>query len=462
MQKIMMLVCCLLAWSLWPQLAQTVELTQLRSSISPARVRLVVDGDGPVAYRLQDSGSRLELYLEGTTKINRQLRLDDTYVQQAELVRKGSHSLLRINKEDHCQYKIYALENPHRLVVDIFRINLVQESRELEPGVVHTYLQDEINGQQIQAHVIAVSPQANFELRPFSAAGTYNGRGLLTKAASAYGARIAVNASYFDSSGWVIGVNKDRGQLMSVDATPRSAYVDNGLQRFFIKDVAYRGQVQLPQGGTLPIKGMNRERITDDVVLYNEYFASSTKTNQWGIEIKLRNHRIIDISTQGNMSIEPGTQVLSAHGYAHKNALSQLKVGDTLELQESLGSTWADQAKIIVGGGPLLLENGQVNVRTREEFIASDIAWGRAPRTALGLKRDGTLLLLVVDGRSKQSKGLTLEELAIYFLRLGARDALNLDGGGSSIMVIDGQAVNHPSDGRERPVSIGVGLFKKR
>ena len=444
-----------------PQLVQATEITNLRSSISPARVRLVLDSDEPVEYSLKEDGGQLQLTLKASTARNRVLSLGDNYVQQAELYSKGRKSMLKVAMAPNCQYKVYALENPQRLVIDIFRINLIKETEILETGVEHTYLQDEINGQQIQAHVIAISPTAKFEVRPFSAAGTYNGRGLLTQMAGRYGARIAINASYFDGSGWVIGVNKDRGQLMSVDANPRSAYVDTGDKRFFIQDAAYQGFVQLPSGQQIGIKGMNRERIANDLVLYNEYYASSTKTNQWGIEVKLRGQEVIQVSTAGNMTIEPGTRVLSAHG-ASKAALAQVRVGDYLGIQETLGSLEADNAKILVGGGPLILENGRVHVRIKEEQIPGDIAWGRAPRTALGLKKDGTLLLLVVDGRSNLSKGLTLEELATYFLRLGARDALNLDGGGSSIMVIDGKAVNHPSDGRERAVSMGIGLFKKR
>ena len=160
------------------------------------------------------------------------------------------------------------------------------------------------------------------------------------------------------------------------------------------------------------------------------------------------------------MTIEPGTVVISGHG-ANAAALAGVRVGDRVKLTETLGSAAADKAEIVVGGGPLLLENGRVNVRSAQEHIAADIAKGRAPRTAVGIKRDGTVLMLVVDGRSNTSGGMTLEELAQYFLRLGARDAVNFDGGGSSVMVIDKRIVNHPSDGRERAVSIGLGLFPK-
>ena len=71
----------------------------------------------------------------------------------------------------------------------------------------------------------------------------------------------------------------------------------------------------------------------------------------------------------------------------------------------------------------------------------------RHPRTAAGLSRDGaTLILLVVDGRSARSVGMTLVELAATMRRLGAWEALNFDGGGSSTMVVDGIVVNTPSD----------------
>ena len=69
--------------------------------------------------------------------------------------------------------------------------------------------------------------------------------------------------------------------------------------------------------------------------------------------------------------------------------------------------------------------------------------------------------MLVIDGRSSASVGMTLAELAQYFVKLGAVSAVNYDGGGSSEMVINGKIVNKPSDGRERWVSIGLGLFIK-
>ena len=104
-----------------------------------------------------------------------------------------------------------------------------------------------------------------------------------------------------------------------------------------------------------------------------------------------------------------------------------------------------DQA---VGGGPWLVKEGEVQ----------EVTDTRHPRTAVGIKEDGSILLVVADGRSDISAGLSFEELAQYMKELGAVEALNLDGGGSSTAVVKNpdtyalEVKNVPSDGTERPV----------
>ena len=87
----------------------------------------------------------------------------------------------------------------------------------------------------------------------------------------------------------------------------------------------------------------------------------------------------------------------------------------------------------------------------------------RHPRTAIGFSRDSsTLYLLTVDGRSENSGGMTLVELATMMRRLGAWQAMNFDGGGSTTMVIDGALVNKPSDTTgEREVGNVLAVVKK-
>lgn len=90
--------------------------------------------------------------------------------------------------------------------------------------------------------------------------------------------------------------------------------------------------------------------------------------------------------------------------------------------------------------GPVIILNGQPTIRN------GDGGWGIQPRTAIGQKKDGTILMLVIDGRQKDSLGATLKNVQDIFLKYGAYNAFNLDGGASTTMVYDGKVVNNPSD----------------
>jgi exopolysaccharide biosynthesis protein len=110
----------------------------------------------------------------------------------------------------------------------------------------------------------------------------------------------------------------------------------------------------------------------------------------------------------------------------------------------------------------MLVKQGNVFVTTKLEEFGSDVAGGRAPRTAVGLTQDGRILLVVVDGRQALSKGMSLLELALFLRELGAVNAMNLDGGGSSEMIVKGRIVNKPSDGKERRVGNALAVVPRK
>jgi exopolysaccharide biosynthesis protein len=121
------------------------------------------------------------------------------------------------------------------------------------------------------------------------------------------------------------------------------------------------------------------------------------------------------------------------------------------------GSQWAD-AEDILGAGPRLVTNGRVDVTDAREQMIPTFRTDLHPRTAIGSLADGRVLLLTADGRRPPERvGLTLDQLAELFIELGARDAINLDGGGSTTMVVKGELVNFPTDATgERPVSDAI------
>jgi len=121
------------------------------------------------------------------------------------------------------------------------------------------------------------------------------------------------------------------------------------------------------------------------------------------------------------------------------------------------GTHWA--VEDAVSGGPMLLQDGSNRLTIDEEIFFGTTIPDVHPRTAAGVDEDGRLILLVVDGRQRVSKGVTLAQLAGILRGFNVQDALNLDGGGSSTMVASGELLNRPAGGtfqREVVSAIGV------
>jgi hypothetical protein len=113
-----------------------------------------------------------------------------------------------------------------------------------------------------------------------------------------------------------------------------------------------------------------------------------------------------------------------------------------------------------LSAGPMLVRDSAIRVTTDAEVFFGSAIPNVHPRTAAGRTGDGKLLVLVIDGRQPESKGVTLEELAAIMRDLGAVDALNLDGGGSSALVVHGVLLNRPAGNtNEREVMSALVTF---
>lgn len=107
---------------------------------------------------------------------------------------------------------------------------------------------------------------------------------------------------------------------------------------------------------------------------------------------------------------------------------------------------YAQPSTDVVSGVPQLIKNGKIDITWEQEKASRSFVETRHPRTAVAKLKGGKFLMLTADGRTDESAGLDLYDLAKYMLELGAVDAMNLDGGGSTTMFLDGKVVNRPSD----------------
>ena len=120
------------------------------------------------------------------------------------------------------------------------------------------------------------------------------------------------------------------------------------------------------------------------------------------------------------------------------------------KLDLKINPEWKD-VNHIVSGGPYLVKNNEIFVDMTAQKLSA--VGGRNPRTAIGYTKDNNLIMLTADGREGSSIGLTLNELASLMKEFGCINAMNLDGGGSTVMYVQGKVVNKPAVSGGIPLS---------
>jgi exopolysaccharide biosynthesis protein len=219
------------------------------------------------------------------------------------------------------------------------------------------------------------------------------------------------------------------------------------------------------------VNGLNRPLAMDELIIFTPEFHKTTLTAPDGVEAVVRNGTVLSVRDRhGSSEIPPDGFVISAVGNSRKWLLRHARVGTRVSFFWRLSSLDPKQdglwrrVKTILGGGPLLVRGGKVNITNVQEKILPAFRYDLHPRTVIAKLNSGKILLLTVDGRQPGfSIGMSLDMLANLLIEFGAVEAMNLDGGGSTTMVVRDRVVNRPADASgERPVSDAILLFPRK
>jgi exopolysaccharide biosynthesis protein len=296
------------------------------------------------------------------------------------------------------------------------------------------------------------------------------GSELTSSLAARHGALAAINGGYFRTTGIYrgeqVGTLVLNGKLLSEPNKNRASLAvaeRGGRTQAAVVNVQTSAELKLNGQPGFPVSGFNRPREKDELIVFTPEFHRTTLTSADGVEAVVLRNRIVNLHEgAGSQPIPPGGFVLSAHGAARAWLRAKARRGARVEIKTTLSyaPALAFKADFILGGGPRLLQAGKL-VETEAASYAASFYKLRHPRTALGWRADGQFVLVTVDGRQpQQSVGMTIPELAALMQELGCVEALNLDGGGSTTMVIQNKVVNSPSDATgERAVSDALLLF---
>ena len=323
-------------------------------------------------------------------------------------------------------------------------------------------------------HVMRVPQHGGlYSLRPVLSGGTVTG----SQTVPAMQARLAsratvagVNADFFTGATGAQNGAFLRDGVLSARPHPRRSSLAIGFDGRLIADLfRLSGSWWVPGGEAHPLEELNRPLLMPPgVALYTRNLAARTPRFRGAREIVFtsfpRAHlngwlrgTVSEVRRGGGTAIPPGGAVMQARGFWRSIMAAEARPGVRVTVRLRIDGVPDDVADL-VGGGPVLVRNGNP-VQSPDEAFTADHLLRKHPRTAVGQLADGRLLLVVVEGRRSGSVGLTHRELAEEMDRLGAVTAMGFDGGGSSTMAFNGRVLNQPSDGRLRAVASGLFVF---
>jgi hypothetical protein len=273
--------------------------------------------------------------------------------------------------------------------------------------------------------------------------------------------KAAINAGFFAISGRnkgsPIGALMLDGILLNKPYQGRTCLGWNEKNHAAFGEIAWSGQVRLEEEW-LPINSLNYPSSGNVVVLYNSYYGNPTPIRQEVTEAVVENGVCVSVNSAGGTLVEPGRYVLAGYGTTAKILAQGLRPGKEVRIDSSFNAgdpQWNSMGDIIQAG-PFLIRGGEIRIES--EGFSSLILTLRHPRSVIGLTGEGQWFFFVGDGRDgMHSAGFTLQEVAAILKTKGVAYALNLDGGGSTQMMIGDRIFNSPSEKRERPISYGVG-----
>ena len=467
---------------------EIATLEGIRTGVTSEQIRIVLDIDGPAQFSYSSREGELNLYLLNvipSENISASTDINDWILKKIETSLLDQGLLIKIPMPYPLSYKVYSLSHPSRIVID-FEKKFTQ-IKKFAPiangaeyyGVIKSNGDTYVTAQVLELDLMKVKIFPALAKPPSSLVesvvqfftpwakkkrpGFFKQK--VSEMVSQNGALAGINGTYFDNGGQPLGILMVDGRLVSYPISDRTALVITNNNKPYIDNIMLDAYMAI-DGVKYSITGINEPRDSqDDIVLYTSDYGELTNTNQTGFDLVVENGKISS-TRSGNTWIPENGFVVSAGSLYAENLSSSVRVGEDLSVVIGVipySTSINGDLKHLIGGGPRLLKSGRIYISKYEENFRRDIARGRAARTAVGIKKNDKLMFVTVDGRGRgknkkngRSIGMTLTELAYFMQSLGAEDALNLDGGGSSTMVISGKVMNRPVDGNERRVNNSI------
>ncbi len=341
---------------------------------------------------------------------------------------------------------------------------VLQPDEPKEDPVRYTHRSETINGLMQEINILEINPgDSRVKIKPVLSFDLIYGYELLSEMAARKGAYSAVNGGFFRDFGLPSGMVVIDGSLYSAatgdypvfiirDGKAELSVINSEMLVLYGDNTAAAGE---ESSGNLQIDNINFPVKGNQTVVYTPAYGKTNRADRKNITVTVEDGIATKIADYEKAAAIPENGMLitfyNTAGYAGKEL--PIRVGDYVRFTHSPDMTGDVQAYEC---GCMLVKDGNSVVGERDPWVG--VLTNHDPRTAVGIKEDGTVILMTVDGRQPgYSAGFTGKELADYLISLGAVDAAMLDGGASTEMLLEGSLVSRPSyKGQEREVAGGI------
>lgn len=330
----------------------------------------------------------------------------------------------------------------------------IENIKTLEEGIIYTRLNKKINGRNIKINIAEVNRNLNpnIEIIPQTASNELHAKATINKIAP--NAILSVNGTYFkQNTGTPLGALVINNEIITGPIYERVA-LGIGKNKFKTARISFTGELK-NSTKTIKIDNINQPRMLHSYVLiYTKKWGDISPTTKTKCkQLAIQNGKIVATSDYPLIIPENGI-VISAP----KEKLEGFKLGEQVEINYKITPEWKD-IKHIISGGPYLLKNGDIFIDAKSQKLTA--ITGKNPRTAIGYTKDNTMIIVTVDGRKEGSSGVTLNELASLMKELNCYEAINLDGGSSTSMFVNGLLINGSNVKNSTKVSNALVIRKK-
>lgn len=326
--------------------------------------------------------------------------------------------------------------------------------------VKYTRRSELVNGFQQEIFILEIDPMASgVQIQPVLSHDLIYGFEKLSEMVERKNAYAAVNSGFFNEDGMPSGMVVINGELISASTGRYPVLmVNNG--RAVLKEMESKLEVEyensnMATDSSIPADILNFPAGQKEIAVYTPVYGQYNRAERKNITATVENGIVTKVAFYRGEAVIPKNGMLVSFFDTEKytGVDIPLRVGDAVKLSH----------QPVMSGSVNAYECGSWLVREGKAVVALKDAWvgimtNRDPRTAIGIKEDGTVLLLAVDGRQPgYSAGFTGKELADYLISCGVKEAAMLDGGASTEMIVEGRLVSRPSHkGEERPLGGGI------